>query len=114
MKYVLQLPPGVTATPAEASAAQGPGDSDAEPRQFWVNVQAYKTPGDFKLKFYYYGCTPDFCKALTHEYTIQFVPEDRGARTFGFNRRPGGPGGRRDQRGQADPIDFQSRHGAFE
>lgn len=93
MKYVLQLAPGVTATPAEARAAQGPGDSDAEPRQFWVNLESDKTPGDIKLALHYYGCTPDICQALTHEYTIQFAPENRGANTYGFNRGPGRAGG---------------------
>jgi hypothetical protein len=90
MKYLLQLPNGVTATPAEGSAAKGPGDSDAEPRQFWVNVNADKTPGDIKLTLHYYGCTPDLCQALTHEYTIHFAPENRGANTYGFNRGPRG------------------------
>ena len=93
MKYVLQLPPGVMATPAEVSAAKGPGDSDAEPRQFWVNIKSDKTPGDIKLALHYYGCTPDICQALTHEYTIHFAPENRGANTYGFNRGPGGSGG---------------------
>lgn len=90
MKYVLQLPNGVTATPAEASAAKGEGDSDAEPRQFWVNIKSNQPPRDIKLTLHYYGCTPDMCKALTHEYTIQFTPETRGANTYGFNRGPGG------------------------
>ncbi|MEO6788262.1 MAG: hypothetical protein ABI318_19235, partial [Chthoniobacteraceae bacterium] len=93
MKYLLQLPNGVTATPAEASAVKGTGNSDTQPRQFWVDVKANKTPGDMKLTLYYYGCTPDMCKALTHEYTIHFAPENRGANTYGFNRGPGGQGG---------------------
>lgn len=93
MKYVLQLPEGVTADPVEASAAKGTGDSDTEPRQFWVDVQADKTPGDFKLSLHYYACAPDMCKAMTHEYIISFVPENRGANTYGFNR--GQRGGQR-------------------
>ena len=98
MKYTLQLPGGVTATPVTASAAKGQGDSDTEPRQFWVDIASSKIPGDMKLTLNYYGCTPNMCQALTHEYTIHFVREDRGANTYGFNRGPGGgKGGKKGQ-----------------
>jgi hypothetical protein len=103
MKYVLQLPAGVTAAPAEASAAKGPGDSDTEPRQFWVDVQADKTPGDLKLTLHYYACAADMCKAMTHEYTIRFAPEDRGANTYGFNRGPRGRAGRKGGMRKGEP-----------
>lgn len=86
MKYVLELPEGVTADPVEASAVKGPGESDTKPRQFWVNIQSGAKLADMKLKLHYYGCTPNLCKALTHEYTIAFKEEDRNSRTFGFNR----------------------------
>lgn len=93
MKYRLDYPEGVTVTPAEASAAVGQGDSDTQPRQFWVDIKANKVPGDFKLTLDYYGCTPDMCQALTHEYIIHFAPENRGSNTYGFNRGPRGRGG---------------------
>ncbi|VGO23403.1 TlpA family protein disulfide reductase [Pontiella sulfatireligans] len=86
MKYSLTLPKGVTATPAEASAKKGPGDSDTQPRQFWVNITANKPVEAIQLKLNYFGCTPDLCLALTHEYTIQLKAENRGSSTYGMNR----------------------------
>lgn len=93
MKYVLDLPEGVSADPTSAEANRGPGDSDTEPRQFWVNIDSDTTPGDIKLALHYYACSPGMCKALTHEYTIAFKPEDKNSRTYSFNRGQGAPGG---------------------
>ncbi len=103
MKYVLELPDGVKADPATAVANKGPGDSDTQPRQFWVNIEGDKTLDDIKLSLHYYACSPGMCEAMTHEYTIAFTAEDKNSRTFSFNRgqgaagggmRPGGAGGR--------------------
>jgi hypothetical protein len=49
MKYVLTLPEGVTATPVEATAAKGPGDSDTQPRQFWVDIDGALPSEEFNL-----------------------------------------------------------------
>lgn len=97
MKYVLSVPEGVSATPTEAVAKQGPGDEDTQPRQFWVDVKDAEPGQEIGLALHYYGCTPDFCVAMSHEYTIRLEDENRGSRTFGMNPRPGargGPGGR--------------------
>ncbi len=88
MKYLLDLPDGVTATPKEASALRGEGDSDSKPRQFWVDIQGASPSSVITITYHYYGCTPDLCEALTHTYTIELSPEEKGARTFGFNRGP--------------------------
>ena len=86
MKYKLTLPKGVTATPTEASAKKQPGDSDTNPRQFWVDISSEKPFNELKLKFDYFACTADMCLPLTHEYTIQMKDENRGSRTFGMNK----------------------------
>lgn len=92
MKFVLTVPDGITATPTEATAARGPGDSDTQPRQFWVDIDGAIPYDELGLTLHYYGCTPDMCMALTHEYTVLLEDENRGSRTFGMNR---GPRGRR-------------------
>ena len=92
MKFVLTVPEGITATPTEATAAQGPGDSDTQPRQFWVDIEGAISYDELRLTLHYYGCTPDMCMALAHEYTVLLEDENRGSRTFGMNR---GPRGRR-------------------
>jgi len=100
MKYVLRVPDGVEASPLEAVAKKGPGNEDTLPRQFWVDVQSAKPGQEVELALHYYGCTPDFCVAMTHEYTITLEDENRGSRTFGMNRGPrrggerAGPGDR--------------------
>ena len=86
MHYKLSLPEGITATPVEAFASKGPGDSDTLPRQFWVDVTSTKPGGEIKLQLDYFGCTPTLCMGLTHEYTIELKDENRGARTYGMNR----------------------------
>lgn len=86
MKYELDLPKGVTATPQMATAKQGVGDSDTDPRQFWVDIIGAKPSDKLTLTLHYYGCTPNMCEALTHKYIIELIPEDNGARTYGFNR----------------------------
>ncbi len=85
MKYKLMLPDGVTASPEEASAKIGEGDSDTKPRQFWVDIASDKPFGELNLKLDYFGCTSDMCLPLTHEYTIKMEIENRGSRTFGMN-----------------------------
>lgn len=85
MKYNLTLPEGSTASPAEASAKKGEGDSDTLPRQFWVNITSDKPFGELELKLDYFGCTPDLCLPLTQEYTIKMENENRGSGTFGMN-----------------------------
>lgn len=86
MKYTLELPQGVMATPQEATAEKGDGDSDTQPRQFWVDISGAHPSDMIELTLHYYGCTPNMCQALTHKYIISIAPEDRGARTFGFNK----------------------------
>lgn len=86
MKFVLSVPDGITATPTEASAARGPGDSDTLPRQFWVDIEGAIPYDELGLTLHYYGCTPDMCMALTHKYTVLLEDENRGSRTFGMNR----------------------------
>ena len=39
MQYVLSLPDGVSATPAEAVAKKGPGNKEKFPRQLWVDIE---------------------------------------------------------------------------
>ena len=85
MKYKLTLPKGVIATPEEASAAKGPGDSDAQPRQFWVDVKSDQAFDEMSLQLDYYACTEDLCLPLTHEYIIEMKEDNSGSRTFNMN-----------------------------
>ncbi|MCF7958336.1 MAG: hypothetical protein K9M57_07810 [Phycisphaerae bacterium] len=108
MKYSLKLPKGVSATPSEATAKKGIGDSDTLPRQFWVDIPSHTPVKDIQLTLNYYGCTPNLCMALTHEYTIRFEFENRGSSTYGLNR---GPGGGKSQSSRGGQSQSNSRGG---
>ena len=94
MRNVLSLNDGVSTTPAEAVAKKRSGDEEKFPRQFCVDIEGSEPGQEIDLAFHYYGCTPDFCVAMTHDYTISLENEKRCSRTFGMNPRPhrGGPG----------------------
>ena len=104
MQYELELPEGVKATPAKASGPKVERDTDTEPRQFWVEIDSEGKPGDIKLSLHYFACTPDFCEAMTHNYTISFEDEAREARTYGIRRNRGGNdrGGRGERGGRRE------------
>ncbi|MGJ8643238.1 MAG: hypothetical protein ACSHX9_07510 [Luteolibacter sp.] len=86
MHFKLTLPEGVTATPSEASAEKGEGDSDTKPRQFWVDITSDIPTKELTLNLDYFGCTAELCMALSNEYTILLQDENRGARTYGMNK----------------------------
>lgn len=86
MEYTLTLPDGVTATPVQAAAQKGMGDSDTQPRQFWVDIASAKPFESLQLKLNYFACTPDLCMALTHGYTVEMKARDDGSRTYGMNK----------------------------
>jgi len=86
MKYKLTLPNTMQATPMEATANKGEGDSDTKPRQFVVDIKNAKAGDNIKISLHYFGCTPTMCEAMTHEYTITLTVENKGAITAGFNR----------------------------
>lgn len=88
MKFVLELPEGVKANPTTATAKKGVGDSDVQPRQFWVDIEGGNPSDELQLALRYYGCTPEMCMAMMHEYTIRLEDENRGSRTFGMNHGP--------------------------
>ncbi|WP_404306076.1 hypothetical protein [Neorhodopirellula lusitana] len=101
MKFSLTLPPGIKATPDQASAKRGDGDKDVEPRQFWVEIEGKGPGGSIEIAMHYFGCTDTMCKALTQRYTIDLKPANMGSSTFGFNRGPRGASGRQSkQQGQ--------------
>lgn len=55
MKYELELPQGVKATPQEATAKKGEGNSDTEPRQFWIDIGGASPSDKIELTLHYYG-----------------------------------------------------------
>ncbi len=113
MKFTLELPDGVKASPQSATAKRGEGDSDSDPRQFWVDIKG-ASPGDkIVVTYHYFGCTPDICEAFTHTYTIELTPQGQGASTFGFNKGSRGTqnraGGGGQNRSRTNSTSYQQR-----
>ena len=52
MRYVLSLPDGVSATPAEAVAKKGPGDEEKFPRQSCVDIEGSEPSQEIDLAFH--------------------------------------------------------------
>ena len=90
LKYELTFDEGVTAEPAVAQAAQGEGDQDTKPRQFWVTINGDGKLNSATLSMSYVACTDTMCLPSKRSYRIDFEVDDSGSRTFGFNR--GGKG----------------------
>lgn len=86
MEYVITAPKGIKLSPAKAKAKKGQGDSDEQPRQFWVDIKGASPKDKLEITYHYYGCTSDMCEALTHSYTIELTPQAKGSSTFGFNK----------------------------
>ena len=76
----------------------------------WVDIDSAKPLDKVQLAFHYYGCTEEVCLALSHEYVIELVEQDNGARTYGFNRGTKGKGGKVGQR--QGPAGTLGREGA--
>ena len=94
MQYTITSPTGVVVNPKTATAVIGEGDSDTLPRQFWIDISADEPFDSLDLQLNYYGCTPDLCMALSHQYTVFIKNEDRGARTYGMNKGQKGKNGK--------------------
>lgn len=87
MRHLLDLRESVTANPISATAAKGPGDSDTEPLQFWVEIKGGKPSQEIELTLHGYGRPPDMCLAMTHEYAIRLEDENCGSRRVGMESR---------------------------
>jgi hypothetical protein len=98
MQYELTLPDGVTATPQKATAATGAGNSDSEPREFWVEFEGNQPPEPVQLTLRYFACTDALCLSLTQTTTIVFEKKDAGGWTFGFSPNQSGQTHRRNAR----------------
>jgi hypothetical protein len=85
LHYKLTLPEGVSAEPLEAVAAKSSGESDADPREFWVTFDGDTLPESIVLTMNYFACTETLCLPLSQEYTILFEKDNAGGWAYGFS-----------------------------
>ncbi len=96
----IEAPAGITVTPATLvgptiTAAEG----DIDPREFLVDVRGVKEGDTITLRALYYPCTDTWCRLMTQEYIVHFVPD----RDAGSVISPGTRGRKGKRRGRRDP-----------
>jgi len=93
IKVTLQPPPGMTLSKTTLEGPKVKVESDVDPREFLVDVEAAEK-GPLKLSVLYYACNDagGWCKLLRQEYTVHLEADpDAG---WARGRRPGGRGKR--------------------
>ena len=107
-EYSIASPEGVELNPAAATFPEVEQEADADPREFLVEINADRPPGEgeepLELTVTYYACDNDntWCIPVTQSYEISLVADPDGGRAFGRGAggrfgggrgMPGGPGG---------------------
>lgn len=82
VQYEIIAPKGVTVTPSKAMGPKVKEPSDADPREFLVQVNRGQSTEPFRMKLHYYGCTDTWCKIVTQEYFISWEANRDGGRQF--------------------------------
>ena len=99
MEVELSAPAGMSVTPSRLKGPAIAEESDADPREFLVQVSRGNSEEPLAMKFRYFACTDAWCKPVTQEYRITWeVDRDAGRVRPGrvdFSRAATGVGRRR-------------------
>lgn len=85
LRYKMELPEGARVEKASGGAAKVAAASDADPREFLIDVEAWPADKPVKLTVTYSACVDDACQVLRQEYVLH-LRRDRdggGARGLG-------------------------------
>ncbi|MDA9764608.1 EF-hand domain-containing protein [Opitutales bacterium] len=93
LQYELKLPEGVYMSPRRGAAEEVAVESDADPREFVIEVTS-SIPGEkFDLSFHYFACSDEegWCVPVTQTYEVTLTADQDGGSTMGrsFNRGGG-------------------------
>ncbi len=93
LQYELELPDGVYMSPRRGAAEEVEVESDADPREFVIEV-TNSIPGEkFDLSFHYFACSDEegWCVPVTQTYEVTLTADQDGGGTMGrsFNRGGG-------------------------
>lgn len=91
---------GVSVSPASGTGPKLDVESDIDPREFVVNVDAERDAGPFEVTVKYFACNDEqgFCIPVTQKYNVTLEVDRDG----GQARRSGSRGGRPGGSGQSD------------
>ena len=103
LQYELTLPEGIYITPKRGAAEEVEAESDANPREFVLEVTS-SIPGEtFDLTFHYFACSDEegWCVPVTQTYEVALAADQDGGGTMGRSfGRGGGQNNRQAGRGQ--------------
>jgi hypothetical protein len=92
VQYEVSAPKGVAVSPSKATAPKVSAPSDADPREFLLEVNRGTSTQPLQMKLHYFACTDTWCTKVTQEYLVSWeVDRD---------------GGWRLDSGQLDPREF--------
>ena len=96
LSYEITTPDGMTVTPAKGTAPKVEAESDIDPREFVVDVDAPRRSDSFEVSVKYFACNDEkgFCIPVTQTYVVKLEQDRDGgqARRSGSRSRPGGGG----------------------
>lgn len=95
VQYEIAAPKGMSVSPSKAMGPKVKEPSDADPREFLLEVDRGKSTEPLPMKLHYYACTDTWCTRVTQEYLVSWEPDRDG--------------GWRLESGQLDPREFTSR-----
>jgi hypothetical protein len=72
LHFELEVPDGMTVTPASGDGPKVDAPADIDPREFLLDVSAGDQPGPIRLTVRYFACNDDagWCKAVVQQYDI--------------------------------------------
>jgi len=78
LKYKLELPEGVKIAKAEAAAGKVAAVSDADPREFILDVESWPADKPVKLAVTYSACVGEACHVIRQEYVLRLHRDKDG------------------------------------
>ena len=93
LQYELIVPDGVYMTPKRGAAEEVEVESDADPREFVIEITSSIPGASFDLTFHYFACSDEegWCVPVTQTYEVALVVDEDGGgvmgRSFGRGSR---------------------------
>jgi len=84
VQYEITAPEGVTVSPAKGQGPTLAAPSDADPREFVLEVDRGTTTEPMPITFFYYACTDIWCVPVRQEYLITWELDRDSGTQFGM------------------------------
>ena len=117
LTFEVKTSDGVKISPLSGEAPKIEAESDGDPREFLLDIEAARGGGSFEVTVKYFACNDKegWCKPVTQQYTVQLaVDRDggnarRGGAPVARGNRPARPGGGNRVMGMVFSVDVEAR-----